>query len=107
VPAHATWAETVGADAGPDPRIAVVVASPHVISVARVARRVLPDGRVLNADLTPGVPAPARAWSFAEGYIGLTYHEFLSLFNPGTRPARVAIRAAFDGTSGRRPRSSC
>ena len=103
VPAHATWAETVGADAGPDPRVAVVVASPHVISVSRVVRRVLPDGRVLNANLTPGVPAPARRWSFAEGYIGFTYHEFLSLFNPGASPARVAVRAAFEGTSGRRP----
>ena len=43
--------------------------------------------------------APARQWLFAEGYIGLTYHEYLTLFNPNPASARVTVRFAPQGVS--------
>ncbi len=104
VPAASTHVEDIGADlrslGGPlDQGVAVIVNAPHVISVARVMQHTLTDGAVLNADTTPGVMAPARQWSFAEGYIGQTYREYLTLFNPGPTVARVTVRFARQGTS--------
>ncbi len=97
VPAHASWVENISRDAGSGgaAQVAAVVSSPHVVSVARIVRRVLPDGRLLNANITPGVLAPSRQWLFAEGYIGLTYHAYLTLFNPGAQAARVTVRLAY------------
>lgn len=101
IPAASTAVEDVGADIGPraDQGVSIVVNSPRVISVARVLRRAGAGGAILNADITPGVMAPARQWLFAEGYIGLTYHEYLTLFNPNPASARVTVRFAAQGAS--------
>jgi len=101
IPAASTAVEDVGADIGPlsDQGVSIVVNSPRVISVARVLRRAGTGRAILNADITPGVMAPARQWLFAEGYIGLTYHEYLTLFNPNPASARVTVRFAPQGVS--------
>ncbi len=96
VPAGAARLVDVGGARG-DLEAALVVNAPRVISVQRVVRRALPGGRALTPDVTPGVMAPSRHWLFPEGYVGLTYHEYLTLFNPGARGARVTIRVALQG----------
>jgi hypothetical protein len=37
------------------------------------------------------LPAPAAAWSFAEGYTGAGFDEFLTILNPNPDPAPVTI----------------
>ncbi len=70
-----------------DLEAALVVNAPRVISVQRVVRRTLflarGGSQALDPDVTPGVMLPARRWLFPEGYVGLTYREYLTLFNPG------------------------
>jgi len=88
--------ETRGATLG-STQVALSIVSPRVISVQRVLVRRQRDGRPFGVDITPGVPAPSRTWSFPEGYVGLTYRETLTLFNPGPRVARVTVRFAPQG----------
>jgi len=87
-----------------DAEVAVVVNATRVISVQRLVQRALPDGRALEPDVTPGVMMPSRHWMFPEGYAGLTYNEYLTLFNPGSRAARIVVRFAPQGDGGPRPR---
>ena len=39
-----------------------------------------------------GVGAPLTTWYLAEGYTGLSFHEYLRIFNPGLAPARAYIQ---------------
>ena len=39
-----------------------------------------------------GVAAPLRTWYLAEGYTGLTFHEYIRILNPGLVTAHVALR---------------
>ena len=95
VGAGATLIENVAADAGTTRDVAITVRAPHVISAERVVRRLFPDGRVLGVDATPGTAIPEfTRWYFAEGYTGLTYHEYLTVFNPGSHAAQVQVRFA-------------
>lgn len=89
---NATRGATLGST-----QVALSIVSPRVISVQRVLVRRQRDGRPFGVDITPGVPAPSRTWSFPEGYVGLTYQETLTLFNPGPRAARVTVRFAPQG----------
>jgi len=89
---NATRGATLGST-----QVALSIVSPRVISVQRVLVRRQRDGRPFGVDITPGVSAPSRTWSFPEGYVGLTYRETLTLFNPGSRAARVTVRFASQG----------
>jgi hypothetical protein len=39
-----------------------------------------------------GVSAPLKTWYLAEGYTGLTFHEYIRIFNPGTTVANADLR---------------
>jgi hypothetical protein len=41
---------------------------------------------------TIGTSAPLHTWYLAEGYTGLTFHEYIRIFNPGTSVASADLR---------------
>ncbi len=41
---------------------------------------------------TSGASAPLRTWYLAEGYTGLSFHEYIRIFNPGIGQAHVDLR---------------
>ncbi|MGH7777452.1 MAG: C39 family peptidase, partial [Candidatus Dormibacterales bacterium] len=49
-----------------------------------------------GSDVGRAEPA-ATSWDFAEGYTGPGFQEFLTLLNPGSAPAHVAISYLFEG----------
>jgi peptidoglycan/xylan/chitin deacetylase (PgdA/CDA1 family) len=58
-----------------------------------------------NKDLKPAIQAPeaaaSKTWYFAEGSVGGSFREFLSLFNPNTTPATVTVTYLFQNGSPR------
>ncbi len=54
-----------------------------------------------TGNLKPAIPAQqaaaSRTWYFAEGSVGNSFREFLSLFNPNSTPATVTVTYLFQG----------
>ncbi len=76
----------VGAIAGHQSSVAVVVAASEPIAAAATGLNGTVDRTALN-----GVAGGSTKWYFAEGYTGLTFKETLSLFNPGATAAGVQL----------------
>lgn len=94
VPPSSTLLESVNTDVGTDKSVAAIVSSPSKISVQRVIRRTGVNGAVLDADASLGSPNLAKTIYFPEGYIGISFQEYLTLANPGSVPANVTATFA-------------
>ena len=94
VPPASLLTVSVNADVGPDRAVSALVTSPDPIYVSRTIVRRLRDGTLLGGSTTPGVTAPGKTWLFAEGYTGMSYQEYLAIFNPSGAAANVTVQAA-------------
>src|SRR5579884_3172941 len=87
VPAHSRATADLTALAGPNQVFGVKLSADRLVTAQLRVQRDGKDGYGLL-----GAPAPATTWYLAEGYTGLTFHETLSLVNPGPMPAQVQLR---------------
>ena len=86
--------ESVNADVGADKGVATTVTSPQRVLVSRTINRISATGTRLDGSSTQPVGAPSTTWGFPEGYTGITYQEYLELFNPNSSPAAVQVLLA-------------
>ena len=86
--------ESVNADVGADKGVATTVTSPQRVLVSRTINRISATGTRLDGSSTQPVNAPSTTWGFPEGYTGITYQEYLELFNPNSSPASVQVLLA-------------
>src|SRR5262249_6388904 len=56
------------------------------------------EPRQAQQSTAPQVAATSTAWYFAEGSVGGTFQEFLTLFNPNSTAASVTITYLFQGS---------
>jgi len=87
VPGHSRATADLTALAGPNQVFGVKLSADRLVTAQLRVQRDGKDGYGLL-----GAPAPATTWYLAEGYTGLTFHETLSLVNPGPMPAQVQLR---------------
>ncbi|MGH2347342.1 MAG: hypothetical protein ACRDG4_19105, partial [Chloroflexota bacterium] len=105
IPAESMLRESVNDDVGPDHQVAALITSPQRIFVGRVIARVSASGARLDSSATQPETAPARTWLFTEGYTGSTFQEYLTVLNPGTKPAAVKVALAPQGAASAHPRT--
>jgi hypothetical protein len=91
VPAHSQLVEDVGQDVGLGQTVSAVVQADQVVTATRTISRTTVDGVPLGQSISPGVGSLAQFWYFAEGYTGVSFQEYLALFNPGNTPATVTV----------------
>ncbi len=111
-----TFYDTSGA--GASTSFTVGAAAHRTVPIAALTRRrglfglVVSSDRTIAAGLTltrpgrdddvlTGATAPRRQWYLAEGYTGLTFHETVSILNPGTQGAHVTLRLLSSGRTAR------
>jgi hypothetical protein len=105
IPAESVLREDVNNDVGPDQQVSAIVTSSQRIFVDRVIARVSASGERLDSSATQPAAAPARTWLFPEGYTGATFQEYLTVLNPGAKPATVKIVLAPQGAPLAHPRT--
>jgi hypothetical protein len=105
IPAESVLREDVNNDVGPDQQVSAIVTSSQRIFVDRVIARVSSSGERLDSSATQPAAAPARTWLFPEGYTGATFQEYLTVLNPGTRPATMTVTLAPQGVALAHPRA--
>jgi len=87
VPAHSRGTADLNALAGAGRVFGVKMVADRVVQAQlREARAGRDDFGLL------GVSAPSTTWYLAEGYTGLTFHETVSILNPGATVAAVRLR---------------
>jgi hypothetical protein len=89
--AYGTSALSVNADAGADHLVSIAVAHAQGVVARVIVQRSTAGGGKLDAASSVGSTQAATTWSFAEGYTGVTFQEYLSIFNPGGTVAHVQI----------------
>jgi hypothetical protein len=94
VPPDTVLRENVNADVGPDKMVSAIVTSPTKLYVTRELDRVSSGNGRLDGSTTVPAISPSRTWDFAEGYTGLTFQEYLLLFNPNSTVANVTLQPA-------------
>jgi len=87
VPAHSRGTADLNSLIGPGKAFGVKMTSDRVVQAQLRERRAGRDDFGLL-----GVSAPSATWYLAEGYTGLTFHETVSILNPGTTTAVVRLR---------------
>ena len=95
VPASSMVALDVGSHVRRREHVSGVVRARRGRVVAEALQTHAGDGR-RGVALTLGATSPAEAWTFADGLTGPGFVEKLSLFNPGTEEARVAVELVLD-----------
>ena len=86
--------QSVNADVGPDKVVSASVASAQKIFVSRTITRVTAGGARLGSSTTAGATTTGTSFGFAEGYTGITFQEYLVVFNPSTSSASVTVQLA-------------
>ena len=99
IPPVSELMENVNNDVGLDKIISAVVSSPAKIYVTRTISRVSASSGRLDGSTTVPATVPSTSWTFAEGYTGMTFQEYLAVFNPGSSTANVKIQAAPQATT--------
>jgi hypothetical protein len=94
IPPASVLCENVNNDVGADKIISAVVASPAKIYVTRTITRSGGTNSRLDGSTTLPASVPSKTWSFAEGYTGITFQEYLAVFNPSSSQANVTIQTA-------------
>ena len=98
--------ESVNTDVGQDKGVAAVVASPQRIYASRTITRVSGTGVHLDGSNAAGITVPSRTWAFPEGYVGITFQEYIVLFNPGTVASTATLQLAPQAASATGARST-
>ena len=93
VPAHAQLTEDVGRDVGSNQTVSALVETDQVISATRTITRTTTVGVALGSSISDGEDGLAQFWYFSEGYTGVSFQEYLALFNPGSSPVTATIEA--------------
>ena len=94
IPPASVLEENVNNDIGTDKTVSTVVTSPYRIYVSRTVTRVNVSSGKLDGSTTVPATSPSTTWYFAEGYSGVTFQEYLAVFNPSTTAtANVKILA--------------
>lgn len=99
VPAQGTLQESVATDVGADKIVSAMVTSPRRVYVSRTIARFSAAGQRLDGSTTAAEQALATSWDFAEGYTGVSFQEYLTLFNPSYSAATVRVLLAPQGES--------
>ena len=94
VPPQSVLRQSVNADVGLDKVVSAAVASSQKIFVSRTITRVTAGGARLGSSTTPGATTTGTSFGFAEGYTGITFQEYLVVFNPSTSSANVTVQLA-------------
>ncbi len=81
----------VNATAGADKSLSAVVVSDQPIAAERPMYFNYGSGWTGGHDVM-GAPAPDYTWSFAEGYTGPMFEEYICVLNPGDEPAGLVFR---------------
>ena len=102
IAAHARLSEDVLRDVGANHLVSAVVRTDRTISATRViSRTAILTGTALQASISNAQETLSRYWYFAEGYTGVSFQEYLALFNPGATLATVSVQPV--GTAGSAP----
>src|SRR5581483_173953 len=75
-----------------------VTASSGIVAEERIDRTSTTNA-TLDSDSSLGSPQLDSAWYFAEGYTGITFQEYLTLFNPSTSTAHALVQYLPSGTT--------
>ncbi|MDB5074330.1 MAG: N-acetylmuramyl-L-alanine amidase, negative regulator of AmpC, AmpD, partial [Chloroflexi bacterium] len=87
VPANSRATVDVGSVVGQNRDVFTMLTADRKIGASETLFR---NGQDFSS--TIGASAPLRTWYLAEGYTGLTFHEYIRIFNPGTTVAHADIR---------------
>ncbi|HVB75283.1 MAG TPA: protease pro-enzyme activation domain-containing protein [Ktedonobacteraceae bacterium] len=98
VPAKSQLIENVNTDVGSSSLVAMKVTSTNGIAIASERQQFFsspslvptPSG-VDEVGVTPGTPGLPTVYSFAEGHLGNTFSENITLFNPNNAAITVAV----------------
>jgi hypothetical protein len=94
--AHSRSTVEVRRIVGSDREVAATVTAPDNIMVERPMYFIF-QGRWTGGHVSGGLTAPATHLTFAEGYTGGGFAEYLTLLNPGAAPANVDITYLLPG----------
>ncbi|HXT35468.1 MAG TPA: hypothetical protein VN837_07810 [Chloroflexota bacterium] len=98
VPGNSVLRELVNDDVGPEKQVSAIITSPQRVFVSRTIARISAAGKRLDSSTTQPTASPGRSWLFPEGYTGASFQEYLTLLNPGSATAKVAITLAPQST---------
>jgi hypothetical protein len=101
VPAHVRISENVGQDVGHNQAVSAVLELDHAVAATRTITRTTASDAPLEASISNGEPNLSQFSYFAEGYTGVSFQEYLALFNPGSSPAQIMVQAF--GSAGTSP----
>ncbi|HWE63557.1 MAG TPA: hypothetical protein VHB98_17730, partial [Chloroflexota bacterium] len=91
------YSTTVPANSRATVDVGSIVGAGHdVFTMITADRKIGAEQTIFRAgqdfSTTVGVSAPSNDWYLAEGYTGLTFHEYVRIFNPGTTVANAELR---------------
>jgi Family of unknown function (DUF5719) len=87
VPANSRTTIDVGSMVGPGRDVFTMLTADRKIGASETVFR---NGQDFSS--TIGASAPLRTWYLAEGYTGISFHEYIRIFNPGNLVARAEVR---------------
>ncbi len=98
VPAKSQLVENVNADIGSSALVAIKVVSTNGIAIASERQQFFSNPALVPTPtgvevvgVTPGSSSLPAVYSFAEGHLGNTFSENITLFNPNNMPTSVAV----------------
>jgi hypothetical protein len=92
IPGRSRLTEDVGKDVGPNQTVSAEVDLDHPIIGTRTIARTSATGAPLASSISNGDSDLSKFWYFADGYTGVSFQEYLSLFNPGNVPAQIMVQ---------------
>lgn len=92
VAAGATVSRSVNNDVGNDRIVSATVQASSGIVAEQVISRVAASGATLDTASSLGSSTAGTSWYFAEGYTGITFQEYLTIYNPGSSAAHAQIQ---------------
>jgi hypothetical protein len=101
IPARSHISQDVVRDVGNNQVVSALVQMDQTVTATRTITRTTTTGTPLGESITTGERDLSPVWYFAEGYTGVSFQEYLALFNPGAVPASVEVLPI--GTAGATP----
>ena len=92
VAAGATVSRSVNNDVGNDRIVSATVSASSGIVAEEVISRIDANGAVLDSASSLGSATTGTTWYLAEGYTGITFQEYLTIYNPGSSAAHAQVQ---------------